>query len=167
MPVTPISHGGPLAVAQRQHFSTAKMEATRVGDLTLRVGATYVYTHQGDCEHALRCTDIRLATPHELETASSFPVTTYKLQRQQRKCAICEAAVAAKVVYNSRQAPETPCFFCQECFQVRACLRACVRGTAKHRRRRTDAPHPLRTQRLHYSADGQLLFSDFEVYDVV
>ena len=120
LPETPVSHGGPLAVAQRQHFTTSRMVGTKIRDLTLRVGATYVYTHQGDCEHALRCTDIRLATPQELETAASFPMTTHKLQRQQRKCAICEAALAAKVVYNSRLAPETPCFFCQECFHVRA-----------------------------------------------
>jgi snRNA-activating protein complex subunit 3 len=122
LPETPVSHGGPLAVAQRQHFSTGKMESTKIRDLTLRVGATYVYAHQGDCEHALRCTDIRLATAEELEAAPSFPVTTHKLQRQQRKCAICEAALAAKVVYDSRLAPETPCFFCQECFQVRGCM---------------------------------------------
>ena len=120
LPETPVSHGGPLAVAQRQHFTTSRMEGTKIRDLTLRVGATYVYTHQGDCEHALRCTDIRLATPQELEAAASFPMTTHRLQRQQRKCAICEAALAAKVVYNSRLAPETPCFFCQECFHVRA-----------------------------------------------
>ena len=40
------------------------------------------------------------------------------------------------MVYDSRLAPESPCFMCAECFQ-----------------------------RLHYDAQGRLLFSDFEVYD--
>lgn len=101
------------------------MEDTRIRDLTFRVGATYVYTHQGDCEHALRVTDIRLATSAELAVApgGAFPATTYKLPRQVRKCAICEMATAIKVVYNSRLAPESPCFFCQDCFQVRTASR--------------------------------------------
>lgn len=36
------------------------MEDTRFVDLTVKVGFPYLYCHQGDCEHLVIITDIRL-----------------------------------------------------------------------------------------------------------
>lgn len=41
-------------------FSQAKMEDTRFVDLKVKVGFPYLYCHQGDCEHLVIITDIRL-----------------------------------------------------------------------------------------------------------
>ena len=42
-------------------FTTAKMEDTRVRDLTVRLGYPYVYVHLGQHEHLLTFTDARLS----------------------------------------------------------------------------------------------------------
>lgn len=36
------------------------MEDTRFMDMTLKVGFPYLYCHQGDCEHLVIITDVRL-----------------------------------------------------------------------------------------------------------
>ncbi|XP_068178209.1 snRNA-activating protein complex subunit 3 isoform X2 [Antennarius striatus] len=41
-------------------FSQADMEHTKFADLTVKVGFPYLYCHQGDCEHLVIITDIRM-----------------------------------------------------------------------------------------------------------
>lgn len=41
-------------------YSQSKMEDTRFADLTVKVGFPYLYCHQGDCEHLVIITDVRL-----------------------------------------------------------------------------------------------------------
>jgi len=110
--------GGPMAPGKRTHFATSHMASTRLDSLTLRLGASYVYCHQANCEHALRLTDLRRCTAAEVAAAADFPRVTYQLERPRRKCAPCQLALATRVVYNSRLAPESPCLFCDECFQA-------------------------------------------------
>ena len=40
-------------------YSAKKMEETIFYDLELRIGAPYVYVHQGECEHVIMVSDIR------------------------------------------------------------------------------------------------------------
>jgi len=40
-------------------YSQAKMEDTRLENLTVKVGFPYLYCHQGDCEHLVIITDVR------------------------------------------------------------------------------------------------------------
>ncbi len=39
--------------------TSATMSGTRFRDLAVRVGAHYLYCHQGDCEHLLVFSDMR------------------------------------------------------------------------------------------------------------
>jgi hypothetical protein len=41
------------------------MQDTTFADLTLRVGAPYLYCHQGDCQHIIMVTDVRLINKYE------------------------------------------------------------------------------------------------------
>lgn len=41
-------------------YSQAKMEDTLLVDLKVKVGFPYLYSHQGDCEHLVIITDVRL-----------------------------------------------------------------------------------------------------------
>jgi hypothetical protein len=78
-----------------------------------------VYTHQGSCEHALRVRDVRRACAADARGRDAYPLVTYRTERPRKRCAICDSLLATKVVYGSRLAPESPCFFCDECFQAR------------------------------------------------
>ncbi len=124
---------GPSAPASTRELRAACMQDTTLASLALRVGKTYVYTHQGSCEHALRVRDVRRACAADARGRDAYPLLTYATERPRKRCAICDSLLATKVVYGSRLAPESPCFFCDECFQVRrraACVRACMHACA-------------------------------------
>ncbi len=127
---------GPGLALQRAVLGAADAASTRLDALALRIGKTYVYTHQGSCEHSLRLRDVRRACAADARSRAAYPACVYRTERVRRRCAICDGFCATKVVYDSRLAPESPCFLCGECFQ-----------------------------RLHYDAQGRILFSDFEVFD--
>lgn len=80
--------------------------------------------------------DMRLAHPEDVQNAAAYPVLRYVHKLRHRKCSICCIYQARKVTVGDKLAPESPCFFCENCYYL-----------------------------LHYSNDGSLLYNDFEVHD--
>jgi len=98
-------------------FTTAKMEETRLQDLTLRVGHPYVYTHQGEHEHLLSFIDIRQLGPEDPQRPSHYPLIRSLGSQQSRYCMICETYIAVWVTTNNDRVPEDPFFWCPGCYK--------------------------------------------------
>ncbi|MBN3303795.1 SNPC3 protein, partial [Amia calva] len=97
---------------------TARMEDTKFNDLKIKIGFPYLYCHQGDCEHVLVFTDIRLAHRDDCLDKTLYPLLTKKHWLQTRKCSVCNMYIPRWVTSNDPFAPEDPCLFCETCFRM-------------------------------------------------
>ncbi|XP_045877654.1 snRNA-activating protein complex subunit 3 isoform X1 [Meles meles] len=99
-------------------FQTARMEDFTFNDLFIKLGFPYLYCHQGDCEHVIVITDIRLAHCDDCLDRTLYPLLTKKHWLWTRKCFVCKMYTARWVTNNDSFAPEDPCFFCDVCFRM-------------------------------------------------
>ena len=118
------------------NFTAKCMEDTRFSDFQLRIGAQYLYCHQGDCKHIIVIRDIRLAHSKDVQDMAAYPVLKWHARVRHRKCTICNIYQARKVTYEDKLAPACPTFFCEQCYYL-----------------------------LHYDKSGCLLYNDFKVFD--
>ncbi|CAI5991547.1 unnamed protein product [Closterium sp. NIES-65] len=125
-----------LGDAPPPEYSSARMETTRFRDLTVRPGALYVYMHQGACKHAFRITDIRLLHPLDALNASEYPLLSHEPRCYLRRCSVCDVNASTRVVYHDKLLAVDPSFLCEQCYHL-----------------------------LHYDEEGNLLYSDFQVYN--
>ncbi|TWW58727.1 snRNA-activating protein complex subunit 3 isoform X2 [Takifugu flavidus] len=99
-------------------FSQAKMEDTRFVDLNVKVGFPYLYCHQGDCEHLIIITDIRLAHRSDCLDKKLYPLLTHKHRFTTQKCSVCHVFIGRWFTTGDRLAPSDPCLFCDKCFRM-------------------------------------------------
>ncbi|GFQ05995.1 snRNA-activating protein complex subunit, partial [Phtheirospermum japonicum] len=111
------------------------MQRTRFCDLRFRLGAGYLYCHQGDCKHIIVIRDMRLIHPEDVQSRSAYPLITFQSKIRYKKCSVCKIYRAEKMTVDDKWAPSNPCYFCDVCYYM-----------------------------IHY-ANGSLLYSDFSVYD--
>ncbi|XP_027872066.1 snRNA-activating protein complex subunit 3 isoform X1 [Xiphophorus couchianus] len=99
-------------------FSTAKMEDTRFLDLKVKVGYPYLYCHQGDCEHLVIITDVRLAHRSDCLDTDLYPLLTHKNRLVTQKCSVCHVFIGRWYTTRDQFAPSDPCLFCDKCFRM-------------------------------------------------
>ncbi|XP_043969285.1 snRNA-activating protein complex subunit 3 [Gambusia affinis] len=99
-------------------FSSAKMEDTRLVDLTVKVGFPYLYCHQGDCEHLVIITDVRLAHRSDCLDTDLYPLLTHKNRLVTQKCSVCHVFIGRWYTTRDQFAPSDPCLFCDKCFRM-------------------------------------------------
>lgn len=99
-------------------YSQAKMQDTRFVDMKVKVGFPYLYCHQGDCEHLVIITDIRLTHANDCLDKKLYPLLTNKFRVVTQKCAVCHLYIGRWVTTNDRFAPSDPCLFCDLCFRM-------------------------------------------------
>ncbi|KAM4583695.1 snRNA-activating protein complex subunit 3 [Odontesthes bonariensis] len=99
-------------------YSQAKMEDTRFEDLTVKVGFPYLYCHQGDCEHLVIITDVRLAHKNDCLDKKLYPLLMHKHRIVTQKCAVCHVFIGRWYTTNDKFAPSDPCLFCDKCFRM-------------------------------------------------
>ncbi|XP_045145049.1 snRNA-activating protein complex subunit 3 isoform X3 [Echinops telfairi] len=99
-------------------FQAANMEDFTFNDLHIKLGFPYLYCHQGDCEHVVVITDIRLVHHDDCLDRTLYPLLTKKHWLWTRKCFVCKMYTARWVTNNDSFAPEDPCFFCDVCFRM-------------------------------------------------
>nr|GMD53799.1 snRNA-activating protein complex subunit [Ipomoea batatas] len=116
-------------------FRAVEMKNMRFCDLRFRVGAGYLYCHQGDCKHLIVIRDMRLIHPEDVQNQSAYPLLTFQLRVRLQKCSVCKIYKAEKMTVDDKWAPKNPCYFCDLCYYM-----------------------------LHY-VNGSLLYDDFSVYD--
>ncbi|KAK9054074.1 hypothetical protein SSX86_025150 [Deinandra increscens subsp. villosa] len=118
-------------------FRSRPMQATRFCDLRFRLGAGYLYCHQGDCKHILVIRDMRLAHSEDVQNRAAYPLIVFQSKLRFQKCSCCKIFRAVKVTVDDKWAPENPCYFCGICYYM-----------------------------LHYS-NNKLIYDDFKVFDYV
>ncbi|XP_059640334.1 snRNA-activating protein complex subunit isoform X2 [Cornus florida] len=116
-------------------FKKVDMHRTRFCDLKFRLGAGYLYCHQGDCRHVIVIRDMRLIHPEDVQNQAAYPIVTFQHKFSAHKCSVCRISRAEKVTLDDKWAPKNPCYFCNACYYL-----------------------------LHYE-NVSLLYDDFSVYD--
>ncbi|KAM4052315.1 snRNA-activating protein complex subunit 3 [Anomaloglossus baeobatrachus] len=99
-------------------FQAVKMEDFTFNDMNIKIGFPYMYCHQGDCEHLLVFTDIRLIHHEDCLDRRLYPLQVRKHWFWSRKCNVCKVYVAKWVTNQDSLAPDDPCFFCDACFKM-------------------------------------------------
>ncbi|PIA50548.1 hypothetical protein AQUCO_01200017v1 [Aquilegia coerulea] len=117
-------------------FKTVEMHKIRFCDLWFRLGAGYLYCHQGDCKHMIVIRDMRLIHPEDVQNRAAYPLLTFQHKIRYPKCSACKIYRATKVTVDDKWSQENPCYFCDNCYQI-----------------------------FHYKEDESLLYDEFTVYD--
>ncbi|XP_026870667.1 snRNA-activating protein complex subunit 3 [Electrophorus electricus] len=99
-------------------FKTARMEDTTFYDLKVKVGYPYLYCHQGDCEHVIILTDVRLMHRDDCLDRKFYPLLTHKHRVATRKCCVCHLYISRWITTNDALAPVDPCLYCDQCFRM-------------------------------------------------
>lgn len=118
-------------------FTSKRMEDVIFEDLKVKLGYPYLYCHQGNCEHVIMFTDLRLMNVDDNPNLNEYPVQVFKHRGKRIRCRVCDVYTAKWVTVNDVLAYEEPCFFCATCFKG-----------------------------LHYSHSGEKI-CDFQAYPVV
>lgn len=99
-------------------FQSTRMEDFTFNDLCIKIGYPYLYCHQGDCEHVIVISDIRLIHHDDCLDRTLYPLQTKKHWFCTRRCSICHIYTAKWVTNEDSLAPDDPCFFCDVCFRM-------------------------------------------------
>ncbi|KAI0216503.1 snRNA-activating protein complex subunit 3 [Lamellibrachia satsuma] len=99
-------------------FTSQDMATTTFNDLHIRLGHPYLYLHQGDCEHLLIFSDVRLLHSEDCQDLTRYPLLIGARRERQAHCRICQTFTARWVTHESPLTPEDPCFFCDTCFRA-------------------------------------------------
>ncbi|KAK1422010.1 hypothetical protein QVD17_24839 [Tagetes erecta] len=126
-----------LGTGNLPQFRANPMQAARFCDLSFRLGAGYLYCHQGDCKHTLVIRDMRLVHPEDVQNRAAYPLIMFQSRLRFQKCSCCKIFKAVKVTVDDKWAPENPCYFCGICYYM-----------------------------LHYS-DNKLIYDQFKVFDYI
>ncbi|KAF9550288.1 small nuclear RNA activating complex, polypeptide 3 [Mortierella hygrophila] len=112
------------------------MHDSQIQRLSVRLNQPYLFVHQGDCEHILMFRDLRLFSQrHDDLNRLSYPLQVYKGKTTSHMCRMCKINKAFYVTVDDRLAGETPCYFCEQCYDS-----------------------------FHYDVDGNILYDDFRVF---
>lgn len=100
-------------------FTTVDMNMVQMRDLYIRQNESYLYCHQGDCEHIITITDIRLLNSRiDITDPAKYPLETLKRQERKAMCSVCHLVTVQWVVTKSVLCPEIPCFLCDQCLRM-------------------------------------------------
>ncbi|KAK4295363.1 hypothetical protein Pmani_032070 [Petrolisthes manimaculis] len=99
-------------------IESAVMEETKFEDLELRLGYPYVYMHQGNCEHLLVFTDIRLHHQHDVQDVSQYPVLRGHALKIAQKCNICTICLANWIVKDDPRIMMPYMHVCDSCLKL-------------------------------------------------
>ncbi|XP_029913582.1 snRNA-activating protein complex subunit 3 [Myripristis murdjan] len=99
-------------------YRQGKMEDVLLADLEVKVGFPYLYCHQGDCEHLVIITDVRLSHKNDCLDRKLYPLLTHKHRVITRKCSVCHVYIGRWLTTNDQFAPSNPCLFCDKCFRM-------------------------------------------------
>ncbi|KAJ2082972.1 hypothetical protein H4R24_001166 [Coemansia sp. RSA 988] len=92
------------------------MDGTRFLDLSIRLKQPYTFVHQGDCEHVMVFTDLRLLGPKDDQFIESYPKQVFRTRHMRHKCRMCSAYPAQYVTKNDFHSGMSPCYFCEKCY---------------------------------------------------
>ncbi|KAJ2850957.1 hypothetical protein IWW36_001481 [Coemansia brasiliensis] len=92
------------------------MDGARFLDLSIRLRQPYIFMHQGDCEHVMMFTDLRLLGPQDDQNVEAYPKQIFRTRHMRHKCRMCSAYPAQYVTKNDFHSGMSPCYFCEKCY---------------------------------------------------
>lgn len=98
-------------------YQCKTMETTKFNELTVRIGCPYLYLHQGNCEHLLVFSDIRMVHPHDNLNINEYPCVIQRSNKRRTICRVCAYASARWRTVESEHALNSTSFFCDACFR--------------------------------------------------
>nr|XP_010921639.1 snRNA-activating protein complex subunit isoform X2 [Elaeis guineensis] len=107
---------GDLDIFNLPSFKAVHMHRTRFADLRFRLGAGYLYCHQGNCKHIIVIRDMRMIHPEDVQNQSDYPLLTFQLRPRQQKCSVCKIYHATKMTVDDKWSPKNPCYLCIKCY---------------------------------------------------
>ncbi|KAJ1624910.1 snRNA-activating protein of 50kDa MW C terminal-domain-containing protein [Pavlovales sp. CCMP2436] len=118
------------------------MHSTRIGQLTIELGAQNIFVHLGECEHVFVFTDLWANTAEDVRHRSAYPLPVFEARQKVETCFVCKQHAARHFTvgahsYLLRLGLENPSFMCEHCYHA-----------------------------VHYGPDDRLLHDDFRSYEV-
>lgn len=98
------------------NFRSVEMHKIRFCDLKFRLGAGYLYCHQGNCKHSIVFRDMRMIHPVDSHDQADYPLLVFQKRPRQRKCSVCQIYQAEKMTVDDKWAQDNPCYFCLKCY---------------------------------------------------
>ncbi|KAJ1801179.1 hypothetical protein LPJ59_000503 [Coemansia sp. RSA 2399] len=99
-----------------QGLQSRLMDGARFLDLSIRLKQPYLFVHQGDCEHVMMVTDMRLLGPKDDQIVENYPKQIFRTRHMRHKCRMCSAYPAQYVTKNDFHSGMSPCYFCEKCY---------------------------------------------------
>ncbi|GLT32265.1 hypothetical protein SLA2020_069430 [Shorea laevis] len=114
---------GSPPTSELPHFEAVNMDEKKFCNLkfcslNFRLGAGYLYCHQGDCKHTIVIRDMRLIHPEDVNNQAAYPIVIFQLKPRVQKCNVCKIYRATKVTVDNKWASENPCYFCNHCYTL-------------------------------------------------
>ncbi|CAH3195011.1 unnamed protein product, partial [Porites evermanni] len=75
-------------------FTSKRMEDMVFEDLKIRLGYPYLYCHQGNCEHLIIFTDLRLLDVDDERNRNEYPLQVFKHRGKRLRCRVCDVYTA-------------------------------------------------------------------------
>lgn len=94
------------------------MSETTFLDLKVRLGYPYVFLHQGNCEHILIFTDVRLHHKNDVPDPLRFPLLRGQASKLSVKCVICSLNLANWIVLDEPRLPIAIAHVCHRCLKM-------------------------------------------------
>lgn len=98
-------------------FTAKEMSDFTFFDLNIRLGRHYLFTHQGNCEHSVVFTDLRLHNAADYQDLRLYPVFGISRTRSRDVCQACCTFSAKWCVSDSPLIPSEPTLLCGKCYK--------------------------------------------------
>nr|CAX74665.1 snRNA-activating protein complex subunit 3 [Schistosoma japonicum]CAX74667.1 snRNA-activating protein complex subunit 3 [Schistosoma japonicum] len=100
-------------------FTSSPMESITLENLAVCIGKPYFFVHQGNCEHMIIFSDIRLVDRDSCQSESSFPMLTGRCSARILHCFACRRLACRWIVTECRTIlPVDPCPICDVCIRL-------------------------------------------------
>ena len=101
-----------------KEFPVKSMTRTTILNLEIRLGMPYVYIHQGNCEHLIQFTDMRLLNSDDCQELQAYPISFTMTRNKFLICNVCQMRAVKWTVSNSTISPTEPAHYCDICFKM-------------------------------------------------
>ncbi|KAM7535544.1 hypothetical protein Aperf_G00000101484 [Anoplocephala perfoliata] len=99
-------------------YSATDMTDHVLGNLTITLGKPYLFVHQGNCEHVIIITSMRLTDRTTAQSANSYPICTGRAPQRHMYCEACSCLRAQWLVHDAGDLlPKDPTALCITCLR--------------------------------------------------
>ncbi|VDO09037.1 unnamed protein product [Rodentolepis nana] len=103
---------------QSDSYTSTNMTDHVLGNLKITLGKPYLFLHQGNCEHIIIVTSMRLTDRTTAQSVDSYPICTGKAPQKQMSCEACSCLRAQWLVHDAGDLlPKDPTALCITCIR--------------------------------------------------